>query len=128
MVLQNVNVDSSWVQMNWKCSFMMNWPNMLIAVAAMLNTFNQPEVLAGEPGKGSQRINPKEANPEFPLLVLQGHSNYFGGRIQMIFKTNTDEVVVTVPRNLGFSADYEMLSKSFGVFMDHMELRMYKGA
>ena len=125
MVLQNINENAALVQMQWECSFVMHWPNILYSVNATLNLFTQPEVLAGNPGQGSKRVNPADRPEECSILVLQGESEYFGGKIQITFKTNTKEVNVLVPRNLGFSSDYEMLSKTFGAFMDHLELRMY---
>lgn len=125
MVLQNINENAAWVQMQWECSFVMHWPNILYSVNATLNLFTQHEVLVGNPGQGSQKISPIDRPAECSMLVLQGESEYFGGKIQITFKTNTKEVIVLVPKNLGFSSDYEMLAKTFGAFMDHLELRMY---
>jgi hypothetical protein len=125
MVLYENVENKNWIRMTWKCTFDMKWPNILYAVRAVLGTFEYPEVLAGDPGVGSVRVNPAEKPEEKSLLVLQGKSKHFKGNVSIAFYTNTKDAVITIPKNLGFSNDYEILSKAVGQFMDTLELRMF---
>ncbi len=125
MVLHAVEEKNKWIRMTWKCTFDMRWPNILYAVRAVLNTFEDPEVLAGDPGAGSVRVNPADNPTEKSMLVLQGNSKLFKGKVSIAFNTNTKDLVINIPRSLGFSNDYEVLSKAMGQFVDTLELRMF---
>lgn len=125
MVLQKNEENAKWIRMTWKCAFDMRWNNILYAVRAVLGTFEDPEVLAGAPGAGSERINPADKPEEKSLLVLQGMSKHFKGKVSIAFSTNTKEVTINIPKSIGFSNNYEILSKAVGPFMDMLELRMF---
>lgn len=125
MVLQSINENKSWTQMSWKCSFIMQWPNMLYGTRSMLSTFQEPEVMAGDMGAGGQRVNPADRPEERGMLRLRGYNNIFKGQISIVMHTKTNDVTITIPRSLGFGSDYEDLSKAVGPFMDSLELRMY---
>ena len=125
MVLQDVKTNAAWIQMSWKCSYVMRWPNMLYVAQAMLNAFDKPEVIIGDVGAGGESINPATNPPEKGLLVLRGYSKHFKGKISLRFSTNTNDVVVNLPRSLNLPEDYESLSKTCGLFMDTIELRMF---
>lgn len=125
MVLQENVENQNWIRLTWKCAFDMRWPKILAAVSAVLNTFENPEVLVGNPGMGSERVNPATNPEEKELLQLQGKSTHFRGNISVAFYTNTRKVVVNIPKVIGFSNDYEVLSKAVGPFMDLLELRMF---
>jgi hypothetical protein len=125
MVLQSINENKSWVKMTWQCAFNMQWPNILFVTNAVLPTFQNPEVLAGYEGVGGQRVNPADRPPEQGMLVLRGQSTHFKGNISLTFYTKTNNVVLLIPKSLGFPCDYESLCKATGTFMDSLELRMY---
>ena len=125
MVMQVNEENAKWIRMTWKCAFDMKWPNILYAVKAVLMTFEDPEVLIGDPGAGSVKVNPAEKPDERSLLVLQGKSKHFKGNVSVAFYTGTKDVTITIPKSLGFSNNYEILSKAVGPFMDQLELRMF---
>jgi hypothetical protein len=125
MVLQTINENKSWIQMNWKCTFIMQWPNILFAAKAMLGTFQNPEVLAGDKGIGGQRVNPSDHPEEKGMLVLRGYSNHFKGNVSITFHTKTNDVTINIPKSIGLPNDYQSLSMAVGPFMDSIELRMY---
>ena len=125
MVLQSNQQNGKWIRMVWKCTFDMRWPNILYAVKAVMGTFENAKVLAGQPGSGSAVIDPNDNPDEQPLLNLQGKSRLFDGNISIAFYTNTKEVVITIPTSLGFPNDYAELSKAMGQFVDTLELRMF---
>jgi hypothetical protein len=125
MVLQTIKKNQAWIQMDWKCSFPMYWPNILYVVNAMLPTFQDPEVLIGDPGSGSIKANPADRPEEKSILNLRGYSTILKGRISIVFHTNKDNVTVNIPMNLNLPSDYESLSKGIGPLMDSVELRMY---
>lgn len=127
MVLQTINENKAWIQMNWKCAFAMQWPNILFVAQKMLGTFQSPEVLAGDKGAGGQRVNPSDRPEEREMLVLRGYSNHFKGNTSIVFHTNTNDVTINLSKSAGFPNDYQALSKAVGPFMDSMELRMYAG-
>jgi hypothetical protein len=103
----------------------MQWYNMLYGTRAMLSTFQEPEVMSGDMGAGGQRVNPADRPEEKGMLRLRGYNNIFKGQISIVMHTNTNDVTITIPRNLGLGCDYEALSKAIGPFMDSLELRMY---
>lgn len=125
MVLQRNEENPKWIRLTWKCSFDLKWNNMLYGVRAVLNTFENPEIKAGDPGAGSINVNPAERPEEKSLLVLQGYSKHFKGNVMISLYTNTRDVMITIPKSIGFSNDYEILSKAIGPFMDMLELRMF---
>jgi hypothetical protein len=127
MVLQTVDENNKWIRTTWKCTFDIHWDRILYITKAIISTFDEPEVLAGNPGDGGQKqkIDPFNKPTEQNLLVLQGYSNHFKGRVSISFRTNTKDLVVTIAKNIGLSSDYEVLSKALGQFMDTLELRMY---
>ena len=111
--------------MKWKCAYIMQWPNILFVTRAMLSTFQNPEVLAGNKGAGGQRVNPADRPEEKEMLVLRGYSNHFKGNFSITFHTKTNDVTVNIPKSLGFPEDYQSLAMAIGPFMDSVELRMY---
>ena len=125
MVLQKTEENAKWIRLIWKSSFDLKWGNMLYAVKAIVNTFDNPEIKAGDPGAGSVTVNPAERPSEKSLLVLQGYSKHFKGNVMISLYTNTRDVLITIPKTIGFSNDYETLSKAVGPFMDMLELRMF---
>ena len=126
MVLQTINENKAWLQLSWQCSYKMQWYNILYASRAMLSTFQNPEVLVGDPGAGSQSVNPANNPEEKSMLVLRGASKFFDNKnISIRFHTNTSNVVINIPKSLGLPNDYESLAKEVGPFMDSIELRMY---
>ena len=125
MVLQTIKENKAWIQTNWKCAYIMQWPNILFVTRAMLSTFQNPEVLAGDAGAGGKRVNPSDRPEERSMLVLRGYSNIFKGNISITFHTNTNDLTMNIPKTLGFANDYESLAKAIGPFVDSVELRMY---
>lgn len=111
--------------MQWKCAFVMQWPNILFATKAMLGTFENPEVLSGDKGTGGVRVNPADKPEERSMLNLRGYSKLFKGNVSVVFNTKTNNVVINIPKNIGLPSDYESLAKAIGPFMDSLELRMY---
>jgi hypothetical protein len=125
MVLHDINENKSWIQMNWKCGFGMPWANILYAVNRMLPLFQNPEILIGNKGANGERANPADNPPEKDMLVIQGYSTHFKGNVAIVFYTKTNDVKITIHKNIGFSADYKSLAIAVGPFMDSIELRMY---
>lgn len=113
--------------MDWKCSYPMQWNNILFVTNAMLTRFQDAEVLIGDKGAGCQRANPANQPEEKSMLNLRGYSTLFGGNISIVFNTKTDNVKITIAKSIGFPSDYESLAKAVGPFMDNIELRMYVG-
>ena len=127
MVLQTIKENKSWIQMEWKCAFIMQWSNMLFGTKSMLSTFKDPEVMSGDPGAGGVRVNPSDRPEERGILRLRGYCNIFKGNISLAMYTKTNNVTITIPKSLGFASDYESLNKAIAPFMDSLELRMYAG-
>jgi hypothetical protein len=125
MVLQTITKNQAWIQMQWKCSFPMYWTNILYVVQKMIPTFQEPEVLIGDPGSGSIRANPANRPEEKSMLVLRGYSTILNGKISIVFHTNKDDIIINIPRSLNLPSDYESLAKGIGPLMDSIELRMY---
>jgi hypothetical protein len=127
MVLQQINENKSWIQMQWKSAFAMQWPNILFATQTMLGTFQEPEVMVGDPGAGGQRVNPADRPEEKSMLRIRGYSTFFKGNISIVFHTKTNDVTVTIPKSLALPSDYQSLAMAIGPFVDSIELRMYAG-
>lgn len=125
MVLHQINENKAWIQMNWKCAFIMQWSHILFVIDSIAGGFQNPEALAGDKGAGSQKINPKDNPEERSMLVFRGYSNLFRGNISITFYTNTNDVTIYIPKSLGLPVNYESLAIAIGPFMDSMELRMY---
>ena len=125
MVLQTINENKAWIQMTWKCAYVMQWPNILFVANKMLGTFENPEVLIGNKGGGGARVNPAERQEKKEMLVLRGYSTHFKGNLSITFHTETSDVTVNIPKSLGLPTDYESLAKAVGPYMDSVELRMY---
>jgi hypothetical protein len=125
MVLQTIKQNQAWIQMEWKCSFPMTWSKILYIAQAMLTSFQEPEVLIGDPGAGSVRANPANRPEERSMLVLRGYSTLLKGKISIVFHTNKEDVTINIPKSLNLPSDYESLAKGIGPLMDNMELRMY---
>lgn len=127
MVLKTIEENQAWLRMTWNCNFAMQWPNILVAVRALMPTFEQAEVKAGEPNAGGEAIDPNSKPEERSLLILQGMSKHFKGKVSIQFFTKTNKVVVLMPKSIGFRNEYQYLSEAVGPFMDTVELRMYAG-
>jgi hypothetical protein len=127
MVLQAVNENKTWIKMDWTCAFNMQWPNILFAANAILKTFQNPEVLIGDQGAGSQRVNPADKPEEKELLVLRGYSTHFNGNISIAFHSRTNRVTFNLPKSVGLPSDYKSLAIAVGPFVDSIELRMFAG-
>ena len=125
MVLQTIKENSAWVQMTWKCSYLMKWPNILYVANAMLGQFTEPEVIIGDRGTGGQRVNPATMPEKKSMLVLRGTSKFFKGKTSLTFNTDTNDVVLLLPKSLNLPTDYESMSKAAGLFMDSIELKMF---
>ena len=125
MILHKIDENKSWIQMNWKCAFNMQWDRILFIVDSIASGFQNAEALAGDKGAGSQKINPNDNPEEMSMLVFRGYSKLFRGNISMTFYTNTNDVTIYVPKSLGLPVDYESLAMAIGPFMDSLELRMY---
>ena len=125
MVLSTIRDNKAWIQMNWKCSFIMQWPHILFAAKSIANGFQNPEALAGDKGAGGYKVNPEDRPEEKSMLVFRGYSNLFRGNVSITFYTNTNDVTINIPKSLGLPMDYESLAIAVGPFMDSMELRMY---
>lgn len=125
MVLHKIEENKSWVQMSWRCTFPMQWLNILFASKAILKTFDGPEVMAGNRGSGASQINPADISDEKEMLRIRGYSAIFKGNISIVFQTNTNDMTITIPKSLGLPSDYQSLAIAFGEFMDTIELYMY---
>lgn len=125
MVLHNIDKNNAWIQMSWKCSYVMKWPNILYVAQAMMPAFDGAEVIIGDAGAGGQSVNPATQPAEKGMLVLRGNSRHFGGKTSIRFNTNTNDVTLNLPRSLNLPEDYESLAKACGLFMDTIELRMF---
>lgn len=125
MVLKDIQENQNWLRMKWQCSFPMPWSNILFATRAMLPLFQNAEVLIGSNGAGSEKVNPSDNPPEKEILALQGNCTHFGGKVAIHFYTNTNNVVITISKAIGFRNEYQYLSEAVGPFMDNIELRMY---
>jgi len=125
MVLQTINENKAWLQLGWKCAYILQWPNILFVAKAMMTSFKDPEVLVGNKGAGGQRVNPTDKPEEKEMLVLRGYSNIFKGNVSLTFHTKTNDVTINIPKSLGFPNDYKALAQAVGPFMDSVELRMY---
>ena len=126
MVLQTVNTNMNWIQTEWDCAFIMQWPNILFAVKAIMGTFTDAEVRVGGRGTGSESVDLNRVKPEeCEMLALQGESKYFKCKAKVVFQTKTNKVTMTMHKNCGLPCDYESMAKALGKFMDSIELRMY---
>ena len=127
MVRQNISTTGAWIHTEWNCAFLMHWPDMLSMARRTLQTFETPEVLAGNAGESPKRVNPNDGSniEEAEKLVMRGFSKILKGNISIAFNTNTNVVRLSVSRNTGLPVDYMSLSKAFGCFMDSVELYMY---
>ena len=125
MVLQNVNTNSNWIQAEWNCAFIMQWPNIVFATRAILSSFVNPEVRVGGRGTGSQVVDLVTKPAEQEMLAIQGESKWFKCKTKVVFYTKTNKVVITLHKYCGLPYDYESMSKALGKFMDSIELRMY---
>lgn len=126
MVLQTVNTNMNWIQTEWDCAFVMQWPNILFAVKAIMGTFTDAEVRVGGRGTGSESVDLNRVKPEeCEMLALQGESKYFKCKAKVVFQTKTNKVTMTMHKNCGLPCDYESMAKALGKFMDSIELRMY---
>ena len=127
MVLKTIEENQAWLRMTWQCAFPMQWPNILFAVRALVPTFDMAEVKVGESNAGGETIDPNSRPEEKSLLILQGDSKHFKGKVSIQFFTRTNKVVVLMSKKTGFRNDYQYLSEAVGPFMDTVELRMYAG-
>lgn len=126
MVLQSVNTNANWIQLEWDCAFVMQWPNILFATRAIVPTFNEAEVRVGGRGTGSEAVDINVTKPaEQEMLALQGESKYFKCKAKVVFHTKTNKLTVTIHKNCGLPCDYESMAKAVGKFVDSIELRMY---
>lgn len=126
MVLQKIEERKSYILMTWECRFKMQWPNILFATKSILNLFQDPSVMAGDPGTTPYQVNPSDRPEEKSMLRIKGYSKTFKGNMSMVFYNQTSNVTIYIPKSMCIPSDYESLSKAIGPFMDIVELYMYK--
>ena len=127
MILKQINENQNWITMNWECAFLMKWGHILHGIRAISPTFKEVEVVAGAMGAQPKVINPTEKPDEQPMVQMRGYSNFFKGKVSLLFNTGTNTLRLTIPRNLNLTSDYQNLAIAVGPFMDSLELRMYSG-
>ena len=126
MILQTINQNQAWIQMEWQCAFSMYWDNILHAAKTIMPTFSESEILIGDPCAGSKKIDPNTNPEEKSMLQIRGNSVILKGKIAITFYTNTNRLIINIPKSLCLACEYEALSKGVGPLMDSIELCMYK--
>ena len=128
MVLLDVKENNGWLSSRWNLTYSIGWQQICKAVNSVYQYYNNAELLTD--GMQVNISNPDDILKldECSSMIIRGLSTIIKCPVMITFYNQMQFVDVTVPSMTDEfnTADYKSFNMSLGLYMDSIELAMYR--